>query len=127
MNETKKNVFIVIMTIFYIIYSFNTRHSLFENTFFQIFIACSFMFGKHMGYKYSDIIQFIALPITISVFFYVLDDYGSFWRHGFFYLRHLTPSQASLVLLFNCFSIATVFSPEPLKWLRRIKVESKNI
>jgi hypothetical protein len=40
-------------------------------------------------------------------------DYGSVWEHG------LPPYLALVVVLFNCFLLVTVFTIEPLNYIRR--------
>ena len=104
------------MTMFYVFYSFsmskhNHLYSLFSNMFFDMFVVGCLMIGKHLNYKYIDIIQFIALPITISILLIT-------YKH-FRYEEHFSFYLALIVLLINGFCIATVFSSKPMKLVRR--------
>ena len=130
MKTEKKDLTHITLTIFYIVYSFSAlehhnQHSLFMNMFFNMFVAGCLMVRKHLNYKYISTIPFLALPIVTSVFFNALhnyhghlmgslfQDYGSVWYHG------LPPYLALVVVLFNCFLLVTVFTIEPLNYIRR--------
>ena len=130
MIEKKKDLTHITLTVFYIVYSFSalehhSQHFIFTNMFFIMFVAGCIMIGKHLNYKYVSIIPFMALPIVTSVFFNALynyrghlmgslfKSYGSVWEHG------LPPYLALAVLLFNCFLLVTVFTLEPLNYIRR--------
>ena len=119
-------------TIFFIFYSFSaiehrSQHSLFEDMSFNMFVAGCIMAGRYFQWRYISTIPFLALPITMNVFFNALSNYHGhpmgyifepsvdIWKYG------IPPYIALVVLMFNGFLIATVFSMEPLNWIRRFK------
>jgi hypothetical protein len=128
----------IVWTIFFIFYSFSaiehrSQHSLFEDMSFNMFVAACIMAGHYFQWRYISTIPFLALPITMNVFFNALSNYHGhpmghifepsvdIWEHG------IPPYIALVVLMFNAFLIATVFSIEPLNRIRRFKKGASKI